>query len=172
MRLLRTTLGTEQFDKLCQATATLALDDLEQVSNDTKSSGSKDQFIRHSEQEYSYFSWNFWRIAPYRSTICTLSDGAKAAEPPSLAASGSACDYRQIPHEKYDCPKSPYGSRIRPKPRKTNAASKDNGLRHVTPGPEVQNECRTPSITPSCSAPGSAVPPAATDVLPFRPLII
>jgi hypothetical protein len=41
---------------------------------------------------------------PYRSTICTLSDGVNAVEPPSLAASGSACDYRKIPHEKYDCP--------------------------------------------------------------------
>ena len=35
---------------------------------------------------------------------CVSSDYAKAVEPPSLAASGSASDYRQISHDSYDYP--------------------------------------------------------------------
>lgn len=35
---------------------------------------------------------------------CVSSDCAKAVEPPSLAASGSASDYRQISHDSYDYP--------------------------------------------------------------------
>ncbi|NMM03362.1 hypothetical protein HHL24_36395 [Paraburkholderia sp. RP-4-7] len=35
---------------------------------------------------------------------CVPSDCAKAVEPPSLAASGSASDYRQISHDSYDYP--------------------------------------------------------------------
>jgi len=37
---------------------------------------------------------------------CASSDYAKAMEPPSLAASGSASDYRQISHDSYDYPVS------------------------------------------------------------------
>jgi hypothetical protein len=61
----------------------------------------------NSYLEQSYLSRNFWRFdpkTPYQSPACDSYDGAKAAEPPSLAASGSACDYRQISHDSNDHP--------------------------------------------------------------------
>ena len=56
---------------------------------------------------YSYLSCNLWRFDPknrYRSMTCVSSDYAKAVESPSLAASGSASDYRQISHDSCDYP--------------------------------------------------------------------
>ena len=71
--------------------------------------------------------------------------------PPSLAAGGSACDYRQISHEKYDYP----DRRYRPgklRPNGTNAAPFNRCL------PEAfQLALRLNACVPSCLRGGGCV---------------
>ena len=67
--------------------------------------GRRQDTLKSGKSGLSYFPceiWRFDRQSPGGSTTCKIAEGEKVPEPPSLTASGSSRDYRQILHDPDD----------------------------------------------------------------------